>query len=174
MGYGCTAHFVSANLVHLDKYSLAVQATGTHFGSLDILVNAAVYAGQGSIWDTASEVYDEIMAINTWWALFFLSQYAICLMTPPGEGGAAPGGSADAAGGSIVNISSSNALYGSMPMLAPYAISKGALHVLTQNVAYACHHAESNTGQCVCHWVYGHSRRRCNPTTLSFEWWQRR
>jgi NAD(P)-dependent dehydrogenase (short-subunit alcohol dehydrogenase family) len=141
MGYGCTSHFVSANLVHLDKCSSAVQATGTHFGSLDILVNAAVYAGQGSIWDTAPEVYDEIMA---------------------------------AAGGSIVNISSSNASYGSMPMLAPYAISKGALHVLTQNVAYACHHAESNTGQCVCHWVYGHSRRRCNPTTLSFEWWQRR
>jgi NAD(P)-dependent dehydrogenase (short-subunit alcohol dehydrogenase family) len=128
-GHGCTAHFVPANLVHLDECRSVIQAADTHFGTLDILVNAAAYTGRGSIWDTTPELYDEMMAINTR-APFFLSQYAMRLMTTPQrEGGAANGGS-------IVNISS-NASYGSMPMLAPYAISKGALNVLTKNVAYA-------------------------------------
>jgi NAD(P)-dependent dehydrogenase (short-subunit alcohol dehydrogenase family) len=38
--------------------------------------------------------------------------------------------------GAIVSISSVSA-YGSVPMLTPYAVSKGALNILTKNVAYS-------------------------------------
>jgi NAD(P)-dependent dehydrogenase (short-subunit alcohol dehydrogenase family) len=57
-------------------------------------------------------------------APFFLMQSAIKLMQRA------------CVAGSIVNISSV-ASYGSVPMLAPYAASKGALNILTKNVAYS-------------------------------------
>lgn len=120
---GCTAHFVPADLGNLEDCQRIIQAADDTFGTLHILVNAAAYTARGSIWDTTPEIYDQMMNINTR-APFFLMQHAIRIMER------------EKVAGSIVNISSC-ASYGSMPMLAPYAISKGALNVATKNVAYS-------------------------------------
>jgi NAD(P)-dependent dehydrogenase (short-subunit alcohol dehydrogenase family) len=120
---GCQAHFVAAELDQLDDCRRIITAADAHFGKLHILVNCAAHTERGSIWDTTPELYDQIMAINVR-APFFLMQDAIKLMEHTGEGGA------------IVNISSV-ASYGSVPFLSAYATSKGALNILTKNVAYA-------------------------------------
>ncbi|CAJ1943551.1 unnamed protein product [Cylindrotheca closterium] len=117
------AYFVQADLRKMDEISKLTQAADDHFGTLHILVNAAAYTGRGSIWDTTPDLMDDMMAINLK-APFFLMQRAIQIMER------------DQIQGSIVNISST-ASYGSLPMLAPYSISKGALNVATKNVAYA-------------------------------------
>lgn len=122
-GDGCTAHFVQADLADVDGCRSIIAAADEHFGTLDILVNAGALTIRGTIWDTTPEAYDQMMAINTR-APFFLMQEAIRIMEREGVEG------------SIVNISSV-ASYGSLPMLLPYAISKGALNIATKNIAYS-------------------------------------
>jgi NAD(P)-dependent dehydrogenase (short-subunit alcohol dehydrogenase family) len=122
-GDGCQAHFVAAELDNLDECRRIIAAADQHFGKLHILVNSAAHTERGSIWDTTPELYDKMMEINVR-APFFLMQDAIKLMERTGEGG------------SIINISSV-ASYGNVPFLTAYAASKGALNILTKNVAYA-------------------------------------
>ncbi|MEM7129014.1 MAG: SDR family oxidoreductase [Chloroflexota bacterium] len=122
-GGGCTAHFVQADLADLRGCRSIINAADEHFGTLHILVNAGALTVRGTIWDTTPELFDQMMNINTR-APFFLMQDAIRIMER------------DGVEGSIVNISSV-ASNGSVPMLAPYAISKGALNIATKNVAYA-------------------------------------
>lgn len=119
----CWAHFVPGDLSNLDDCRRIIQAADDHFGTLHILVNAAAWTARGSIWDTTPEMYDKMMSINMR-APFFLMQSAIRIMER------------EKVEGSIINITST-ASYGSMPMLAPYAISKGALNVTTKHFAYA-------------------------------------
>ena len=119
----CTAHFIQGDLENLDDCSRIIQAADDSFGTLHILVNAAAWTARSSIWDTTPEMYDKMMNINTR-APFFLMQNAIRIMER------------EHVDGSIINISST-ASYGSMPMLAPYSISKGALNVATKHFAYA-------------------------------------
>ncbi len=122
-GEGCQAHFVAAELDDVDDCRRMIAAADQHFGKLHILVNCAAHTERGSIWDTSPDLYDKMMNINVR-APFFLMQDAIKLMERTGDGG------------SIVNISSV-ASYGSVPFLTAYAASKGALNILTKNVAYA-------------------------------------
>lgn len=119
----CTAHFVPGDLANLDDCRRIIQAADDHFGTLHILVNAAAWTARSSIWDTTPEMYDKMMNINTR-APFFLMQSAIRIMER------------EHVEGSLINISST-ASYGSMPMLAPYSISKGAINVATKHFAYA-------------------------------------
>lgn len=119
----CQAYFVPAELDRVEDCRRVIAAADTHFGKLHILVNCAALTERGTIWDTAPELFDRIMAVNVR-APFFLMQDAIRIMER------------EAIAGSIVNISSMSA-YGSMPALAPYATSKAALNVLSKNVAYS-------------------------------------
>ncbi len=120
---GCEAIFVKADLAdHAEVEALADQ-TDSHFGRLDVLVNAAALTLRGSIVDTNMALWDAIMNVNAR-APFFLTQRAIAIMRREGIEG------------SIVNIGSV-ASHGSIPRLAPYAMSKGALVPFTKNVAYA-------------------------------------
>lgn len=120
---GCQAHFVQAELDSIDDCRSIIAAADRHFGQLHILVNSAAHTERGSIWDTSPDLFDKMMAINVR-APFFLMQDAIKLMEREGNPG------------SIVNISSV-ASYGSVPFLTAYAASKGALNILSKNVAYA-------------------------------------
>lgn len=122
-GDGCTAHFVQADLADVDAYKTIIHAANQHFGTLHILVNCGALTVRDTIWDATPEGYDRMMAINTR-APFFLMQEAIRIMER------------ENVAGSIVNISSV-ASYGSLPMLASYAMSKGALNIATKNIAYA-------------------------------------
>ena len=119
----CLARFVSANLVEVDDCRRIIAAADEAFGALHILVNVAALTERGSVWDTSAELFDRMMAINVR-APLLLIQGAVKLMQR------------EAAAGSIVNISSV-ASYGSVPMLTAYAASKGALNILTRNIAYS-------------------------------------
>ena len=120
---GCRAVFVAADAADVDACRRVIAAADEHFGSLHVLANVAALTERGSIWDTTPEFFDAMMAVNVR-APFFLMQDAIKLMIR------------DGIAGSIVNVSSV-ASFGSEPFLCPYAASKGALNVLTKNVAYA-------------------------------------
>ena len=119
----CKTVFIRANLENIDEVRNILKVTDETFGTLDILVNAAATTDRGSLWDTTPEDYDRIMNVNTR-APFFLTQDAARIMER------------EKVAGSIINISST-ASYGSMPMLAAYGMSKGALNVATKNAAYS-------------------------------------
>ena len=119
----CEAVFVPAELDSVEDCRRIIAAADEAFGRLDILVNAGALTERGTIWDTTPELYDRMMNINLR-APFFLTQEAVKLMQREG------------AEGSIINISSV-ASHGSLPMLCPYAMSKGAMNIMTKNVAFS-------------------------------------
>ena len=118
----CDVRFVQADLARVEDCRRIVAAADESFDTVHILVNAAGVSDRGTIWDTAPESWDWIMAVNVR-APFLLIQESIKIMRREGIEG------------SIVNIGSL-AAYGSIPVLMPYAASKGALMTMTKNVAY--------------------------------------
>ena len=120
---GCEAAFVPGDLSSIEDCRRLIAAADEAFGSLDILVNAGALTARGTIWDTTPDLYDRMMNVNVR-APFFLTQEAVKVMQREGTAG------------SIINISSV-ASYGSLPMLCPYAMSKGAINIMTKNVAYS-------------------------------------
>lgn len=117
------AVFVKADLAKLADVRKVIAACNTHFGRIDALVNAAALTDRGTIWDTSEQRYDELFGVNVK-APFFLMQDALQLMkktkTP----------------GTIVNILSMSG-HGGQDFLTAYSTTKGALAVLTKNVAYS-------------------------------------
>ena len=91
-----------------------VQAAVAAFGHIDILVNNAGITHAANFLDLTEEDFDRVLAINLKSALFG-TQRAAKLMQ---------------AGGSIINMSSVNAVLG-IPTQIPYAVSKGGLRQLT-------------------------------------------
>ena len=120
---GTEALFVPAALEELDQVRRIVAEADRAFGRVDCLVNAAGLTDRGSILDTSPELFDRMFAVNVR-APFFLVQDAARIMRRGG------------AGGTIVNILSTSA-HGGQHFLAAYSSSKGALGILTRNVAYA-------------------------------------
>jgi NAD(P)-dependent dehydrogenase (short-subunit alcohol dehydrogenase family) len=84
------------------------------WGGLDVLVNNAGVTHAADLLDLTEEDFDRVLAINLKSALFG-TQRAARLMTP---------------GGSIINMSSVNAILG-IPNQIPYAVSKAGLRQLT-------------------------------------------
>jgi NAD(P)-dependent dehydrogenase (short-subunit alcohol dehydrogenase family) len=91
-------------------FDLAAQT----WGGLDVLVNNAGVTHAAELLDLTEEDFDRVLAINLKSALFG-TQRAARLMQ---------------AGGSIINMSSVNAVLG-IPTQIPYAVSKGGLRQLT-------------------------------------------
>lgn len=120
---GSRAVFVPAELAEIDQVRAIMARTDAAFGRVDCLVNAAGLTDRGSILDTSPELFDRMYAVNVR-APFFLIQDAARIMRRGG------------AGGTIVNILSTSA-HGGQHFLAAYSSSKGALGILTRNVAYA-------------------------------------
>ena len=120
---GARAVFVPADLAELDQARRIMADTDRAFGRVDCLVNAAALTDRGTILDTSPELFDRMYGVNVR-APFFLIQDAARIMRRGG------------AGGTIVNILSTSS-YGGQHFLAAYSSSKGALGVLTRNVAYA-------------------------------------
>ncbi len=120
---GAAAEFVEADLEKAEDCRSVVAACDKSFGRIDGVVNAAGLTDRGTIEDTTVELWDHMFAINVR-APFLLMQDAIKLMKR------------DGAPGSIVNIITMSA-HGGQPKLMAYSASKGALAVLTKNVAYS-------------------------------------
>ena len=100
-----------------------IAAVDEHFGVVHGLVNAAAETSRAGVWDVTTDHFDRMMAVNVRTPLF-LTQAAARVMKREGVAG------------SIVNIGSVSG-YGGQVYLTPYAISKGALHTLTRNLAYS-------------------------------------
>jgi NAD(P)-dependent dehydrogenase (short-subunit alcohol dehydrogenase family) len=120
---GAEALFVEVDLGAADAGERVLAAVDERFGVVHGLVNAAAETDRGSIWDTTAALVDRLMAVNLR-APLLLTQAAARIMKREGVAG------------SIVNVGSV-AGYGGEVFLLPYAASKGALHALTRNAAFA-------------------------------------
>lgn len=117
------AIFVEADLAKRADLRKVVAACEANFGRIDALVNAAALTDRGTIWDTSEQRYDELFDVNVK-APFFLMQDALQLMKKTRTSG------------TIVNILSMSG-HGGQDFLTAYSTTKGALAVLTKNVAYS-------------------------------------
>jgi NAD(P)-dependent dehydrogenase (short-subunit alcohol dehydrogenase family) len=122
-GLGTPSMFVEADMEDPSAPRTIVAACHERFGRVHGLVNVAAYTYRSTILSETPEEWDRMMTINTK-APFFLIQEAVRLMIESGDGG------------SIVNIGST-AGFGGPPKLASYAVSKGALNVMTKHLAFA-------------------------------------
>jgi hypothetical protein len=115
--------FVQADLLKMADVRKVIAACDAAFGRIDALVNAAALTDRGSIWDTSEERYDALFDANVK-APFFLMQDALHLMKK------------SKSSGTIVNILSMSA-HGGQDFLTAYSTTKGALAVMTKNVAFS-------------------------------------
>lgn len=120
---GCRTEFVTADLSRVEDCRRVVDAARSAFGRVDYLVNSAATSERGTILESSPDLFERIMNLNVR-APFFLMQGALKLMIEKGTRG------------SIVNIISMSS-HGGQPFLCPYSASKGALVVLTRNVAHS-------------------------------------
>src|ERR1700728_1728823 len=120
---GCPTIFVQADLAKVADCRKAVAKADDRFGRVDALVNAAALTDRGDIFDTTEQRYNEIFDVNVR-APFFLIQETVRIMRR------------EKIAGSIVNIQSMSA-HGGQPFITAYCASKGALAILTRNVAHS-------------------------------------
>ena len=111
--------------VHLDvskeeDWRLAIEATVSKYGKLNLLVNNAAILRKGSVEETTTHDWDSILDVNAKGVLLG-TKAAIPEMRKAG-------------GGSIINIGSSAALIGDR-YSAAYSASKGATRQLTKGTA---------------------------------------
>ena len=119
----CRAVFVAAELGDADDCASVIAQVDDAFGVVHGLVNCAAVTDRGGVWDTSVDLWDRMIDVNVR-APFLLSQGAARIMVREGVAG------------SIVNIGSMTG-HGGQPHLLPYAVSKGALHSLTKNLAFS-------------------------------------
>ena len=117
---GYDAFYTHLNVTDEENWREAIEATVAAYGKLDILVNnAAIWRG-GHVADTSSDQWDQVLDINAK-GVFLGTKAALPEMRK-------------AEGGSIVNISSTAGLVGSLTSTA-YSASKGAVRLLTKSTA---------------------------------------
>ncbi len=122
--FGTILHMVADVGDKLDIHNLLTYAI-TNLGEIDILVNNAGIVHQADFLDLKEEDFDRVMRVNLKGA-FLCSQAVARHMVAHVESGG------DA--GTIINISSINAIYGLPDQLA-YSVSKGGLNQLTRSMA---------------------------------------
>lgn len=110
----------AVDVSHKSEIDALFDMVAKTWGRLDVLVNNAGVTHAASLLELTEEDFDRVLAINLKAALF-ATQRAVPIMP---------------AGGSIINMSSVNALL-AIPNQIPYAVSKGALRQLTNVTALA-------------------------------------
>jgi NAD(P)-dependent dehydrogenase (short-subunit alcohol dehydrogenase family) len=119
---GTNSSFVLGELEDPGTPAKLVDATVSHFGRIDALVNNAATMKRGGIEDIDSETFDHIVAVNLK-APFLLIQSAMPHFRRQARG-------------SVLNIGSMNAYCGES-VLCVYSVCKGGLMTLTRNLADA-------------------------------------
>jgi NAD(P)-dependent dehydrogenase (short-subunit alcohol dehydrogenase family) len=120
---GVDALFVQADVSKVEDCRRIVATAIDRFGAINGLVNAAATSARGSLIDTTPELFDQIFNTNVRGPFLLMQDVVRRLLetnTP----------------GSIVNILSMSAHAG-QSFLTPYSSSKGALAIMTKNVAAA-------------------------------------
>lgn len=121
--WGENAHFVHLDVTDEQEWALAIDATLSRFGSLDVLVNNAGGGHYETIEETTKDVWDHVIA---------LSQTSVFLGTR-----AASAALHASPAGSVVNVSSVYGLVGGTGGSPAYHAAKGAVRLLTKNTAIA-------------------------------------
>ncbi len=121
-GLGTPTEFVQVDVSAPDAPGVIVGACEARFGTVHNLVNVAAQTSRATIFDESREHFESMMATNVH-APYFLSQAVARLMA------------ATNSGGSIVNVGSTSG-HGGQPRLTSYSMSKGALAVMTKNLAF--------------------------------------
>ena len=125
---GNEATYVHLDVTKEDDWRAAIDTAISKYGKLDVLVNNAGILIRKSIEETTEEDWDRIMAVNAK-GVFFGTKHAIPAMRQAG-------------GGSIVNISSTAGLVGSLDGSPSYTATKGAVRLFTK--ATAIQYAKDN------------------------------
>ena len=120
---GTPTLFVEVDLAEAGAPEHVVAACEQRFGVVHGLVNVAAATSRATIWTDTPEHFDRMLTINTK-APYFLIQATARLMVRAGVTGA------------IVNVGSVSG-HGGQAKLSAYSISKGALTVMTRNLAFA-------------------------------------
>jgi NAD(P)-dependent dehydrogenase (short-subunit alcohol dehydrogenase family) len=120
---GTPTIFVAADVGDADAPQIIVAECDRRFGVVNGLVNIAAYTSRATIWSDTPEHFDRMLTINTK-APYFLIQAAARVMVR------------ERATGAIVNVGSVSG-HGGQTKLTAYSMSKGALTVMTKNLAFA-------------------------------------
>lgn len=119
---GTPTIFVQADISDPASPQAVVDACQARFGTVNGLVNVAAATSRATLFQDTPEHFDNMMAVNVK-APYFMIQATARLMMATG------------AKGSIVNIGSTSG-HGGQTKLSAYSISKGALSIMTKNLAY--------------------------------------
>ncbi len=119
---GCTTIFERVDLADPAGVAHLVAAADAEFGRVDHLANCAALTTRGDVWDTTTELFDHMMAVNVR-APFQLIQGVARMARRNGHPA------------SVANVGSVSG-HGGQPFITAYCISKGALMTMTKNVAY--------------------------------------
>jgi NAD(P)-dependent dehydrogenase (short-subunit alcohol dehydrogenase family) len=119
---GTPATFLAADISSVEAPGAIAAACLDRFGRVDGLVNVAAATDRATLFDDTPEHVDRQFAINAK-GPYFLIQAVARAMVAQGDGG------------SIVNIGSTTG-HGGQTKLTAYAMSKGALTVMTKNLAF--------------------------------------
>jgi NAD(P)-dependent dehydrogenase (short-subunit alcohol dehydrogenase family) len=119
---GTPAIYVHADLAEEGAATAVVAAAAERFGTVNGVVNVAAKTTRATLFDDTPEHFDAMFALNTK-APYFLIQAAAKLMIETG------------ATGSIVNVGSTSG-HGGQTKLTAYCMSKGAMTIMTKNLAF--------------------------------------
>ncbi|HYB99090.1 MAG TPA: SDR family NAD(P)-dependent oxidoreductase [Candidatus Limnocylindrales bacterium] len=128
-GGHCSA--VAADVTTSEGAAAAIDAAGSRYGALHVLVNNVGSGGPGTVVDATEQLWEQTMATNLR-SVFLCCKHAVPHMI-------------EAGGGSIVNVSSVAALQGFRrggSGFAPYSAAKAGVIGLTR--AVAADHAREN------------------------------
>ena len=106
-----------------EDWADVLRTTNSQFGSLHILLNNAGISIHGPIEEVAFETWKQVQEVNVD-SVFWGCKLALPYMRETG-------------GGSIINISSTAALYAN-PMTLSYGVSKASVSYMTKSVALHC------------------------------------
>ena len=112
--------FLTADVARADEVRDVIARVTGRWGRIDVLVNNAGVLDCHAVDDTPEESWDRVMAVNVK-SVYLMSREVIPHLRAAG-------------GGSIVNISSVHAI-ATVPRLAAYAASKGAVLSLSRQMA---------------------------------------
>ncbi len=118
-GFGGDAEICPADVTVEEQAEQCIKKTSSHFGGIDILVNAAGIIANGTIEDTSMDDWDYMMNINLR-AVFHLTQMALPSLIERK--------------GNIVNVSSVTGLR-AFPNVLAYCVSKSGVDQFTRCTA---------------------------------------
>lgn len=122
-GEGCRAVFIGADLGSDDGTDTVIERVDREFGTVHAFVNCAAATWRGTVWNTTSAMWDEMLALNVKMPGLLITGLAKIMKR-------------ESVAGSMVLVSSI-AHHGGNEVLWPYSTSKHALETMVRSAAYS-------------------------------------